>query len=90
LLAGLIPAVATIAIGIKLARDGRFRVIVVRPPKRSPWLQPPRLGLAQTEIRVQRPAAPRIERPVTIARRQHQRSGGRPHPRRTRRRPLHR
>ncbi|MEU4393232.1 MFS transporter [Kribbella sp. NPDC023855] len=88
LLAGLVPAVATVAIGIKLARDGRFRVIVVRRAQRSPWLQPPRLGLAQTEVRVERPAAPRIERPITIARRHHQRSGDRPHPRRTRKRPL--
>ncbi|NEA33421.1 MFS transporter [Streptomyces sp. SID13031] len=88
LLAGMVPAVATIAIGIKLARAGRFRVVVVRPQTRSPWLLPPRLGLTQTEVLVERPAAPRVERPRTIARRQHQRSGDHPHPRRTRRKPL--
>lgn len=89
LLAGMVPAVATIAIAIKLARAGRFRVVVVRSQTRSPWLQPPRLGLTQTEVRVERPAAPPIERPLTIARRQHQRAGDHPHPRRTKRKPLH-
>jgi MFS family permease len=89
LLAGMIPAIATIAIGIKLARTGRFRVVVVRSDTRSPWLQPPRLGLTQTEVRVERPAAPRIERPRTIARRHHQRDADHPRPRRTRKKPLH-
>ncbi|WP_328321968.1 MFS transporter [Kribbella sp. NBC_00382] len=89
LLAGMIPAIATIAIGIKLARTGRFRVVVVRSDTRSPWLQPPRLGLKQTEVRVERPAAPRIERPRTIARRHHQQDVEHPRPRRTRKKPLH-
>jgi hypothetical protein len=89
LLAGMIPAVATIAIGLKLARTGRFRVVMVRSDTRSPWLQPPRLGLTQTEVRVVRPAAPRIERPLTIARRQHQRDTVHPRPRRTRKKPSH-
>ena len=90
LLAGLIPATATIAIGIKLARAGRFRVVVLRPTARSPWRQPPlRLGLTQTEVRVGRPAAPRIDRPFTLGRRHHQHNTAHPRPRRTRRRPLH-
>ncbi|GAA1584754.1 MFS transporter [Kribbella sancticallisti] len=89
MLSGLVPAVATIAIALRLRRDGRFRVVVVRPETRSPWLQPPRLGLAQTEVRVERPAAPRIDRPFTIARRHHQRDNQHPRPRRTRRKPLH-
>jgi MFS family permease len=88
LLAGMIPAVATIAIGIKLARVGRLRVVVVRPRTRSPWLQPPRLGLTQSEVRIARPAAPRIEGPVPLARRHHQRDGNHPRPRRTTKKPL--
>lgn len=89
LLAGLIPAVATVAIAFRLRRDGRFRVVVIRPEARSPWRQPPRLGLAKVDVRVERPAAPRIDRPFTIPRRHHHRETEHPLPRRTRRKPLH-
>ncbi|WBQ02922.1 MFS transporter [Kribbella sp. CA-293567] len=89
LLAGMIPAVATVAIGIKLARTGRLRVVVVRPRTRSPWMQPPRLGLAQTAVRVERPAAPRLEGPLTLSRRHHRRDGLHPRPGRTRKERLH-
>jgi MFS family permease len=89
LLAGLIPAMATIAIGIKLARAGRFRVVLLRTP-RSPWRPPPvRLGLEQRSIRLTRPEPPVPSRPFTIGRRQHARTGPHTGPRRTRRKPLH-
>lgn len=93
LLAGLIPAAATVVIGIKLARDGRFRLVVRRTPRRSPWLQPPvRLALDQVPIRVAHPEGhpnPRPDRPFILGRRQHQRGHDHPRPRRTKRRPLH-
>jgi len=89
LLAGLIPATATIAIGIKLARAGRFRVVLLRTP-RSPWRPPPvRLGLEQAPIHLTRPEPPVPSRPFVIGRRQHARSDPRTGPRRTRRKPLH-
>ncbi|TDO44591.1 putative MFS family arabinose efflux permease [Kribbella sp. VKM Ac-2527] len=92
LMAGLIPAIATVAIGIKLARAGRFRLILVRTP-RSPWHQPPvRLGLEQTPVRIARPESPvpTPSRPFVIGRRRHARSDPHTRPTRTtRRKPLH-
>ncbi|TWD83066.1 putative MFS family arabinose efflux permease [Kribbella amoyensis] len=91
-LAGLVPGIATIAIGIKLARAGRFRVVLVRST-RSPWRQPPvTLGLEQTPIRVAAPEAPLVtpSRPFVIGRRRHARTDPHTRPVRTRRKPLHR
>jgi MFS family permease len=92
LLAGLIPATATIAIGIKLARAGRFRVVIVRV-SRSPWMPPPvRLGLEQMPIRIIAPEGrpiPRADRPFLLGRRHHQRTDPHARPRRTWRKPLH-
>jgi len=91
LLSGLIPAVATVAIALRLRRDGRFRLVVVRT--RSPWHQPPvRLNLEQTSIRLSAPAStpvPRPSRPFTLGRRQHQRIDPHTRPIRPRRRPQH-
>lgn len=75
LLAGLVPAIATVAIGLRLRRDGQFRLVLVRT--RSPWHQVPiRLNLQQTEIRLANPKStplPRTSRPFTLGRRQHAR-----------------
>jgi MFS family permease len=91
LLAGLIPAAATVAIGLRLRRDGRFRVVVVRT--RSPWHQPPvRLNLEQTPIQLAAPTArptSRPNRPFVLGRRQHQRTDPHTRPLRPRRRPQH-
>ena len=90
MLAGLIPAVATIAIGLRLRRDGRFRLVLVRT--RSPWQPPVRL-LQQTSIQLSAPKsglAPRTSRPFVLGRRQHARTD--PHarpPLQSRRRPQH-
>jgi MFS family permease len=92
LLAGLIPAVATVALGIKLARAGRFRVVVVRN-ERSPWRQPPvRIGLEKVPVQVIRPVPPVPSRPrtFTLARRRYQRTDPHAVPTRPRRKPLHR
>jgi len=91
LLAGLIPAVATTAIALRLRRDGRFRLVVVRT--RSPWHQAPvRLNLEQTSIQLSAPTgvpAPRTSRPFVIGRRQHARTDPHTRPLRPRRRPQH-
>ena len=91
LLAGLIPAVATTAIALRLRRDGRFRLVVVRT--RSPWHQAPvRLNLEQTSIQLSAPTgvpAPRTSRPFVIGRRQHARTDPHTRPMRSRRRPQH-
>ncbi|TDD17317.1 MFS transporter [Kribbella turkmenica] len=91
LLSGLIPAVATVAIALRLRRDGRFRLVVVRT--RSPWHQPPvRLNLEQSSIRLSAPAStpvPRPSRPFTLGRRQHQQTDPHTRPVRPRRRPQH-
>ncbi|TDD47193.1 MFS transporter [Kribbella antibiotica] len=62
-LAGLVPAIATILIGLRLRKDGRFRVVLVRT--RSPWHQVPlRLTLQQSPIQL---AAPKpFEHPPAI------------------------
>ncbi len=86
LLAGLIPAAATVAIGIKLARAGRFRVVVIRPVAAG-CRAPVRLGLEQLPVRLSRPAAPRIDRPFPLVR--HRGRNQTVRPRRTRRKPLH-
>ncbi|HEU4946179.1 MAG TPA: MFS transporter [Kribbella sp.] len=89
LLAGLIPATATVAIAIRLARSGRLRLVVRRRTvPRSPWRQPPlRLQLQEAPIRVARPPVPgtRPEGPLTLTRRLHQRSAAHARPRKTRR-----
>ncbi|WUJ68440.1 MFS transporter [Kribbella soli] len=92
LLAGLIPAVATIAIGLRLRRDGQFRLVLVRT--RSPWHQVPlRLNLQQSEIMLAAPAATtpitRTSRPFVLGRRQHARMDSHLRPSRARRRPQH-
>jgi MFS family permease len=94
LLAGLIPATATIAIAAKLARSGRLRLVVLRPTdRRSPWRQPPlRVQLTHAPIRVARPEGHPIgpERPPILGRRLHQRGDSTPHSRpRKPRKPLH-
>ena len=89
LLAGLIPAVATVAIGLRLRRDGRFRVVLVR--SRSPWHRAP-LRLEQTTIQLAAPTsipAPRTSRPFVLGRRQHARTDSHARPLRARRRPQH-
>ncbi|MGW1346625.1 MFS transporter [Kribbella sp. NPDC002412] len=91
LLSGLIPAAATIAIALRLRRDGRFRLVLVRT--RSPWHQAPvRVNLEQTEIQLSAPTSPRVtrtSRPFTLGRRQHQRTDPHTRPMRPRRRPQH-
>ncbi|GAB2661123.1 MFS transporter [Kribbella swartbergensis] len=90
LLSGLIPAVATIAIALRLRRDGRLRLVVVRT--RSPWHQPPvRVNLEQAPIQLSAPARPvaRTSRPFMLGRRQHQRTDPHTRPLRPRRRPQH-
>jgi MFS family permease len=91
LLSGLIPAAATIAIALRLRRDGRFRLVLVRT--RSPWHQPPvRLNLEQTSIQLSAPTshpATRTSRPFVLGRRQHQRTDPHTRPARPRRRPQH-
>jgi hypothetical protein len=93
LLAGLIPATATIAITVKLARSGRLRLVVLRPTeRRSPWRQPPlRVQVANAPIRVTRPEGHPIrrERPLILGRRLHLRGDSTPHshPRSRRQRP---
>lgn len=55
LLAGLIPAAATLVIAIKLARSGRLRLVLRPVPTRSPWRQPPlKLSIEPTPIRLTR------------------------------------
>ncbi|MEU4602082.1 MFS transporter [Kribbella sp. NPDC023972] len=91
LLSGLIPAVATIAIALRLRRDGRFRLVLIRT--RSPWHQPPvRVNLEQTSIQLSAPTsrpAARTSRPFVLGRRQHQRTDPHTRPVRPRRRPQH-
>jgi MFS family permease len=91
LLAGLIPSVATIAIGLRLRRDGQFRLVLVRT--RSPWHQVPiRLNLQQTEIMLSAPSSTpitRTSRPFILGRRQHARMDSHLRPSRARRRPQH-
>ncbi|HEY3563290.1 MAG TPA: MFS transporter [Kribbella sp.] len=91
LLAGLIPAVATVAIGLRLRRDGQFRLVLVRT--RSPWHQVPiRLNLQQTQIQLSSPKPtplPRTSRPFVLGRRQHARMDSHLRPLRPRRRPQH-
>jgi MFS family permease len=91
LLSGLIPAVATIAIALRLRRDGRFRLVLVRT--RSPWHQPPvRVNLEQTSIQLSAPTsrpATRTSRPFVLGRRQHQRTDPHTRPVRPRRRRQH-
>jgi MFS family permease len=90
LLAGLIPAVATIAITLRLRRDGRFRLVVVRT--RSPWNQAP-IRLEQASIQLAAPTSPeptpRAPRTFPLGRRQHARTDPHTRPLRTRRRPQH-
>jgi MFS family permease len=52
LLAGLIPASATVVIAARLARSGRLRLVVSRPViPRSPWRRPPlRLRVEQAPL----------------------------------------
>ncbi|HEY0693186.1 MAG TPA: MFS transporter [Kribbella sp.] len=95
LLAGLIPATATVAIAVKLARSGRLRLVVLRPTdRRSPWRQPPlRVQLTHAPVRVARPEGrpSRPGRPLILGRRLHQRGDSMPHSRpRKSRKPLHR
>ncbi|WP_427895312.1 MFS transporter [Kribbella sp. GL6] len=91
MLAGLVPAIATVAIGLRLRRDGQFRLVLVRT--RSPWHQVPvRLNLQQTEIQLSAPKStplPRTSRPFTLGRRQHARADSHLRPTRPRRRPQH-
>ena len=91
LLAGLIPALATVAIAFRLRRDGRFRLALVRT--RSPWHKAPvRLNLEQTSIQLSAPKsdlAPRTSRPFVLGRRQHARTDSHARPLRARRRPQH-
>ncbi|MFD3399575.1 MFS transporter [Kribbella sp. NPDC058693] len=91
LLAGLIPSIATIAIGLRLRRDGQFRLVLVRT--RSPWHQVPiRLNLQQTEIMLSAPSSTpitRTSRPFILGRRQHARMDSHLRPSRARRRPQH-
>jgi MFS family permease len=92
LLAGLVPAVATVAIGLRLRRDGQFRLVLVRT--RSPWHQVPvRLNLQQSEIQLAAPQSTplpgRTSRPFALGRRQHARADSHVRPLRTRRRPQH-
>jgi len=61
-LAGLVPAIATVVIGLRLRRDGGFRVVLVRT--RSPWHQAPiRLTLQQNTIQLSAPT--HVEHPPT-------------------------
>jgi MFS family permease len=91
LIAGLVPAVATVAIGLRLRRDGQFRLVLVRT--RSPWHQVPvRLNLEQTDILLSAPPATpitRTSRPFVLGRRQHARTDSHLRPSRARRRPQH-
>ena len=91
LLAGLIPAIATVAIGLRLRRDGQFRLVLVRT--RSPWHQVPiRLNLQQTAIQLSSPEPtplPRTSRPFVLGRRQHARMDSHVGRVRARRRPQH-
>jgi MFS family permease len=92
LLAGLVPAIATIAIGLRLRRDGGLRLVVVRT--RSPWHQRPiRVNLEQAPIQLSRPtvhpAAERPSRPFVFSRRAHARTDPHSRPLRPRRRPQH-
>ena len=91
LLAGLIPAVATIVIGLRLRRDGQFRLVLVRT--RSPWHQVPlRLNLRQTDIQLSAPRTTvrsNTSRPFVLGRRQHARMDSHVRPARARRRPQH-
>jgi MFS family permease len=91
MLAGLVPAVATVVIGLRLRRDGRLRLVLVRT--RSPWHQVPiRVNLQQTEIQLSAPKSTpitRTSRPFTLGRRQHARMDSHLRPTRTRRRPQH-
>jgi MFS family permease len=92
MIAGLVPAVATVAIGLRLRRDGRLRLVLVRT--RSPWHQVPiRLNLQQTEIRLSAPKSTplpsRTSRPFALGRRQHARTDPHLRPLRPRRRPQH-
>lgn len=91
-LAGSIPAIATIAIALRLRRDGRFRLVLVRT--RSPWHQAPvRLNLEQTSIQLSAPTAvppvSQTSRPFILGRRQHARTDPHTRPLRPRRRPQH-
>ena len=92
MLAGLVPAVATLAIGLRLRRDGRLRLVLVRT--RSPWHQVPlRVNLQPSEIQLSAPTSTplpsRTSRPFALGRRQHARTDPHLHPRRSRRRPQH-
>jgi MFS family permease len=91
LLSGVIPAAATIAIALRLRRDGRFRLVLTRT--RSPWHQPPvRLNLEQTPIQLSTPTSrptPHPMRAFTLGRRHHQRTDPHTRPLRPRRRPQH-
>ena len=88
LLAGVIPAIATVAIGLRLRRDGRFKLVLVR--SRSPWRQVPiRLDLQQVDIRLAAPQSTpvtRTSRPFVLGRRQHARMDSHVRPVRARRR----
>jgi MFS family permease len=88
LLAGVIPAIATVAIGLRLRRDGRFKLVLVR--SRSPWRQVPiRLDLQQVDIRLAAPRSTpvtRTSRPFVLGRRQHARMDSHVRPVRARRR----
>jgi len=87
LLAGVIPAIATVAIGLRLRRDGRFKLVLVR--SRSPWRQVPiRLDLQQVDIRLAAPRSTpvtRTSRPFVLGRRQHARMDSHVRPVRARR-----
>jgi MFS family permease len=91
MIAGLVPAVATVAIGLRLRRDGQLRLVLVRT--RSPWHQVPiRVNLQQAEIQLAAPKStplPRTSRPFTLGRRQHARMDSHARPARARRRPQH-
>lgn len=82
LLAGLLPAAATIVVAATLARSGRLRLVVRPTGSRSPWRQPPlRLQLEQAPIRVIRARPGRVPlRPdgrLTLARRLDRRASAR-------------
>ncbi|MFC0622880.1 MFS transporter [Kribbella deserti] len=67
LLAGLIPAAATLLIAVKLARSSRLRLVLRPVATRSPWRQPPlRLTLEPSTIKLNQPAfSPRPSAPVS-------------------------
>jgi MFS family permease len=88
--AGLVPAVATVLIGLRLRRDGRFTLVLVRT--RSPWHQVPVRVNLQQNINLAAPTSPtvtRTSRPFPLGRRQHARADSHSRPVRVRRSTQH-